>query len=71
MANQQIFLKQILCEIVELFVFGAESIGGRDAGDAGHFVHVLLIDWVVNFCGFGWVRKSRRKLTTSVHDPAK
>jgi len=41
MANKQILLKQILCEIVEFFVFGTQAVGGGDAGDAGHFVHVL------------------------------
>ena len=42
MADEQIFLEQILGKIVEFLVFGTQSVGGGDAGDAGHFVHVLF-----------------------------
>ena len=46
-ADQEILLEQILCEIVELLVFCVKSVRGGDAGDAGHFVHIL--SWLVLF----------------------
>ena len=39
--DQEVFLEEILGEVVESLVVGTHAIGGRNAGDAGEFVHVL------------------------------
>lgn len=41
--DEQVFPEEILSEIVEALVLGAEAVSGRDARDAGEFVHVLLV----------------------------
>lgn len=41
MRDKQVFLKEILGEIVEFLVLGAQTVGGRDAGDAGELMHIL------------------------------
>ena len=40
MTDPEILLEQILREIVKALIIRPESIGGRDAAHARHFVHV-------------------------------
>lgn len=85
MRDEEILLEQVLGKVIEFLVIRAHAVRGRDAGNAGHFVHVLvmkswLVTWLKDEFGrgtlFGRVERVERynekggDVTTRVHEPA-